>query len=83
MILTFNYDDLIGWTGLRLGLNVTRLVMADPDDAEEAFALAQRLPRPDDELVVMHLHGDATGPKPSSSTGPPTAGRGGHRTSRI
>jgi hypothetical protein len=63
-IITFNYDDLVGFVAEQQGLTVRRLSARNPDDRREARRLlVTRESSPPGELTVFHLHGQARAPE--------------------
>jgi SIR2-like domain len=63
-IITFNYDDLVGFAAETQGLNVRRLSALNREDRLEAhrrLTATHGVPPP--ELTVLHLHGQARAPE--------------------
>jgi hypothetical protein len=63
-IVTFNYDDLVGFAAEQQGLKVCRLSALDRDERLEAHRrLTAKDAWPPPELTVLHLHGRAAAPE--------------------
>jgi hypothetical protein len=63
-IITLNYDDLVGLTAERQGLEVRRLSTLNPQELIEAHRrLTDKAGEPPPELTVLHLHGQARTPE--------------------